>query len=208
MQNDPGEKIDLASREPDLVKDLASRYDTWYADISRAGLRRPPIPVGLPGHASVTLPAHHAFRTPPLHYAAGGGFSHDWLTGWTTTTGRITFEIETAQAGTYAAEIAFACPSADAGSRIRISDGASSCETVVPAAAPLDIPLPHRDTEGHAKYRNRRWATLKAGLLTLPQGRSTLVINALSIEGSQIMEFKHLRLTAAYDEWSEEVFTE
>ncbi len=194
MLNDPGEKINLADREPGLVKDLAARYDAWYADISRDSVVRPPIPVGLPGHETVTLPAHHAFRTPPLHYAAGGGFSHDWLTGWTNTSGCITFEITTLQAGEYSAEIAFACPAADSGSRIQIMAGISSCETMVPAAPPCDIPLPHRDTAGHSKYRNRRWAMLKAGTLILPRGRSTLVIKALSIKGCAVMDFKEIRL--------------
>lgn len=199
MLNDPGEKTNLASREAALVKELAARYDAWYADLSRGGLRRPPIPVGLPGHDTVTLPAHHAFRTPPLHYAAGGGFSHDWLTGWDNTSGRITFDVDVARRGDYAAQIAYASPSADAGSRLRLSDGASSCEAAIPAAPPRDIPLPHRDAAGHAKYRNREWAELVLGTLPLPQGRATLALEALALANGQAMDVKHLRLTRLRD---------
>jgi arylsulfatase A len=199
MLSDPGEKTNLASRETALVKDLAARYDAWYADLTRGGVRRPPIPVGLAGHDTVTLPAHHAVITPPLHFAAGSGFSHDWLTGWTSAAGRVTFEVDVAQPGRFAAELAFACAPADAGSRIRLSAGTASCEAAVTAAPPRELPLPHRDAAGHAKYRNREWAALAVGALTLPAGRTTLALEALSLPGAAAMDFKHLRLTRTPD---------
>ncbi|MBU4460428.1 MAG: arylsulfatase, partial [Verrucomicrobia bacterium] len=159
MQSDPGESNNIAALHPALVADLAARYDDWFADISRDGLCRPPIPVGHAPHNPVDLHAPQAYFTTPLVFACGPGFANDWLTGWSNASGRIWFEIDAAKAGDYAVEIAFACPSADAGSRIRISAGDSAIEAVVPAAPAPDIPLPHRDAEGHAKYRNRNWAT-------------------------------------------------
>ena len=199
MLNDPSEKTNLASRETALVKELAARYEAWYADLARGGVRRQPIPVGITGHDSVTLPAHHAVITPPLCYAAGSGFSHDWLTGWTSAAARVTFDLDVARAGRYAAELAFACAPADAGSRVRLSAGGTSCEAVVPAAPPREIPLPHRDAAGHAKYRNREWTTLQLGTLTLPAGRTALALETLSLSGISVMEFKHLRLTRTSD---------
>lgn len=195
MVADPGQSNDIAATEPSRVAELGARYDAWFADISRDGLRRMPIPVGHDEQNPVELHAPQAYFSPPLHFACGPGFANDWLTGWTNAGGRVWFEVDAARAGDYAVEIAFACPAADAGARIRISAGSSSIEAAVPAAPPREIPLPHRDAAGHEKYRNRAWADWRAGVLRLPQGRSTVTIEALAMPGGQVMDFKHLRLT-------------
>ncbi|MBM4156409.1 MAG: hypothetical protein FJ221_15475 [Lentisphaerae bacterium] len=195
MLADPGQSNNIAAGEPALVADLSAKYEAWIDDIFRDGLRRPPIPVGHAEHNPVDLHAPQSYPTAPLSFACGPGFAHDWLTNWTNTSGRIRFEIDAARAGEYAVELAFACPAADAGSRIRVSAGEAAVEAVVPAAPAPDLPLPHRDAEGHAKYRNREWGVLKAGTLHLPAGLSAITIEALAQPGGRVMDFKHLRLT-------------
>jgi hypothetical protein len=97
-------------------------------------------------------------------------------------------------AGDYEIELALACPPADAGSRLRISVGNESSEAVVPAAPATEIPLPHRDEAGKARYRNREWTLLKVGTLKLPKGPAKLTLEPLTMPGTQVMELKHLKL--------------
>lgn len=64
----------------------------------------------------------------------------------------------------------------------------------MPAAEAAEIPLPHRDADGHARYRSRAWATLDAGVLPLPAGRTRLVLEAVAMPGGQVMDLKHVAL--------------
>lgn len=195
MENDPGQDRNIARAHPGIVKDLAARYDAWFADISREGLQRFPLPVGHGGHHPVELHAPQAFFDEPLHFAAGPGFANDWLTGWTDAKAKVWFEIEVVAAGEYAVELACACPAGDAGSRIRLAIGDQSLEVKIPAAEAPEIPLPHRDEEGLSKYRNRAWPTLEVGKLKLPQGRAKLILEPLTMPGGQVMDLKHVKLT-------------
>jgi arylsulfatase A len=194
MEADPGETTDLATREPETVARLAALYDAWFADISRERLGRLPLPVGHAEQNPVELHAPQASFDAPLHFASGPGFANDWLTGWEDPKAKVWFEIDVARAGDYAIEIAYSCPPEDAGSRLRITAGDAAVEVQVPAAAPVDIPLPHRDAEGHARYRSRAWATLGAGTLALPAGRTRLVLEPVAMPGGQVMDLKHVAL--------------
>jgi arylsulfatase A len=195
MENDPGQERDIAGAHPDIVKDLVARYDAWFADISREGLRRFPLPVGHARHNPVELHAPQAFFDKPLHFAAGPGFANDWLTGWTDAGAKVWFEIDVVAAGEYAVELACACPAGDAGSQLRLAIGDQSLEVRIPAAEATEIPLPHRDAEGTSKYRNRAWSTLELGTLKLPQGRAKLILEPLTMPGGQVMDLKHVKLT-------------
>jgi hypothetical protein len=195
MENDPGQEHDIAEAHPDIVIDLAARYDAWLADISREGLQRFPLPVGHAEHNPVELHAPQAFYDPPLKFANGPGFANDWLTGWTDAEANVWFEIDVVAAGEYALELACACPAGDAGSRLRLAIGDQSLEVNLPAAEAPEIPLPHRDAEGTARYRDRAWSTLRLGTLRLPQGRAKLILEPLTMPGGQVMELKHVKLT-------------
>ncbi len=195
MEKDPGQETNIATQQPELAAQLAAKYDAWFADISGGGLRRFPLPVGHAEQNPVELHAPQSYQDKPLRFASGPGFANDYLTGWTDARARVWFDIDVAAAGDYDIELALACPAADAGSKLRVSVGGQTLETTVPAAEAPEIPLPHRDDAGRARYRNRAWVTLKVGTLTLPQGNARLTLQPLSMPGGQVMELKHVALT-------------
>lgn len=194
MQADPSQEHNIAAAHPEIVSRLSAQYDAWFSDISQAGLKRFPIPVGHAQHNPVELHAPQAFIEKPLHFANGPGFANDWLTGWTSLQANIAFELDVVTSGTYAVQLAYACPPADAGSRLRLIAGGQQLELLVPAGPAPEIPLPHRDAEGLSRYRDRQWATVLLGNLNLPAGRTRLVLQPLSIPGGQVLEFKHVEL--------------
>jgi arylsulfatase A len=173
---------------------LSDQYDAWFADISRDGLQRFPLPIGHAAHNPVELHAPQAYLDKPLKFANGPGFANDWLTGWTDAKAKVWFDIDVVNAGDYEIELALACPPADAGSRLRISVGNESLETVVPAALATEIPLPHRDEAARARYRNREWPLLKVATLKLPKGPAKLTLEPLTMPGTQVMDLKHVKL--------------
>jgi len=189
METDPGEEKDIASEHPELVRELAARYDAWFTDISSEGLRRFPIPVGHAEHNPVELHAPQSFYEKPLFFANGPGFANDWLTGWTDLKAKVRYEIEVLEEGDYKLELAYGAPAA---TRLRVSVNNQRIDTDLPAAEAMEIPLPHRDADGKARYRDRLWASLKLGTLKLKSGPTTLTLECLSMPG---IDLKHLKLT-------------
>jgi arylsulfatase A len=195
MEADPAQERNIAAEHPDIVKQLSARYDAWFADISHEGLRRFPLPVGHPQHDPVELHAPQGYFDPPLKFASGPGFANDWLTGWTEAKAKLWFEIEVATAGEYAITLHANVPAADAGARLRITAGASALEAVTQAFPGQNIPLPHRDAVGEARYIDRTWSAQRLGTLTLPAGPLRLTLEALTMPGTAVMSFKGLTLT-------------
>lgn len=193
MRNDPGEKMDLAKREPDLVRRLATAYTNWFADVTSAGFNQPLIPVGYDEQNPVRIYAPQASFTAGIHFFAGSGFANDWLTGWRSLKDRISFQLEVAHAGAFEVELAYACAAEDAGAKIRVNAGPNHLEALVPTAPAEAIPLPHRDG-GSKTYVNRKWGELKLGVLPLAKGPTTLTLEALSKPGGEILELKHVQL--------------
>ena len=169
MEADPSETKNIAADHPDIVQAtqrpirrvVRRHLARWLAafPVARRPCRtqpcRTPRTAGLPRQAA--------------EVCQGPGFANDWLTGWTDAKAKVWFDIDVVTAGDYEIEIAFACPPADAGSRLRISVGSESFETVVPAAPAPEIPLPHRDEDGKARYRNREWTTSESRHAQAPE---------------------------------------
>ncbi len=195
MTDDPGEAKDIAANHADIVKQLSAQYDAWFADISSAGLQRFPLPIGHSEQNPVELHAPQSYQDKPLRFASGPGFANDWLTNWTDVKAKVWFEIDVTTAGEYDLELAYACPPADAGSKVRVSIGDQSLEATIISALAPEIPLLHRDAEGKTKYRNREWSTLKLGTLKLKRGPAKLMLEPLSMPGTQVMDLKHFKLT-------------
>jgi hypothetical protein len=171
------------------VKQLAAKYDAWFADISHDGLKRFPIPVGHAEHNPVELHAPQAHADKPLIFANGPGFANDWLTGWTDVKAKVVFDLEVVTAGEYEIELSYCAP---ANTKLRLSADKQTLEASIPAASAPEIPLPHRDEAGKSRYRNREWTHLKLGTLYLKPGPTTLTLEALSLPG---IDLKHLKLT-------------
>jgi arylsulfatase A len=173
---------------------LAQAYDTWFAEVTREGRERLPLPVGHEAHNPVELHAPQAYFSGGLCFHAGPGFAHDWLTGWTSAEARLWFEVEVTQAAEYAVEIDYACPEAEAGSVIRVRAGQAAVEATVKPAPIRPVELPTRDAKGRERYQNRVWSTLSLGRLRLEAGRQQLAVEVVRQAGAQVMDFKQLRL--------------
>ncbi|MCI0362113.1 MAG: hypothetical protein L0211_26830, partial [Planctomycetaceae bacterium] len=195
MQADPGQTKDLAGQSPEIVADLSRQYEAWLDDVSSAGLRRFPIQIGHAEENPVTLHAPQAYFDGSLKFFAGPGYAHDWLTGWSDAASKVWFETDVVRDGDYDLTLRFTCPTADAGSRVKVSFASLSHEVEVPPFEPRAIPLPHRDEVGHARYVNRDWGELAVGKFTLPKGPARLTIQPLAKPGAAVMDLKGVVLT-------------
>ncbi len=194
MQTDPGERHDLASEQPAIVAELSQRYEQWLDNVCEKGFERFAIPVGHAEENPVTLQAHQAYFSGGIHFAAGPGYAHDYLTDWTSQDTQISFDIEVVEAGEYDVVALYGCTSENEGSRIQLTASKSHIETTVAAAEAPFMKLPHRDAAGHKELVLRDWARLPLGRVHLDVGRTRLALQASSIKGQSVMDFKGLEL--------------
>jgi arylsulfatase A-like enzyme len=193
MIDDPAQTKDIARDHPETVKRLTSAYEKWFKDVTRDGFTKPLIPVGYAEHDPVFLYAPQASFTGGIRFYAGSGFAHDWLTGWTNVADKVSFELDVVRGGKFELQLGYACQAKDAGSKVRVSVGDATAETMVSAAPAEALPLRHRDG-GKETYRNRQWGALKIGTVQLSKGQATLTIEPVSKAGNEILELKHVRL--------------
>ncbi|WP_166819937.1 arylsulfatase [Thalassoroseus pseudoceratinae] len=194
MQQDPGEKHNIASQHPQVVRELSEQYEAWIDDTSRTPLERFAIPVGFPQENPVTLNAPQAYHDGPMKFDHGPGFAHDWLTNWTDEDAKVWFDIDVQHAGTYEVEILYGCPKSEAGSTVQVQIGDASLTGPLPAAEAPVQPLPNRDERSRQRYVNRDWGRFRIGHLAVPAGRQRLELTAQKIAGERFMDFKGVML--------------
>lgn len=195
MKYDPGQKTNISAEHPAIVTELSRAYEAWFDDISSAGLQRFALPVGYAEHNPVELHAPQAYFDSPLAFASGPGYANDWLTQWETTNAKVWFDVEVMRPGTYELEVAYGTDSAAVSeAALKITVGDQSIYAKLPSALAPEIPLPHRDTDGPARYRNRQWVNEIVGKVELVPGKYLFTIEPLSKTRPQVMDFKHLKL--------------
>lgn len=194
MAADPGQKDNIAAREPEILKKLSSAYEAWFADVTATSFAREGMPVGYSEQNPVRLMAPRAKLEGKLRFFVPQAYANTWITDWIEPADKISLPLSVAQPGIYAVALHYACAPADAGSRIRATAGGAATKpvTVTPAIADR-VKLQHRD-KGKDNYVDRQWGRLELGTLTLAAGAQTLTLEALEKKGAQVLELKHVEL--------------
>jgi arylsulfatase A len=74
---DPGQRKDVAKDHPEIVQELSRAYESWFADVTKDGFGRLPIPIGHPEQRVVQLPAAEAILEGGVRFFGGNGYAHD-----------------------------------------------------------------------------------------------------------------------------------
>jgi len=197
MLADPGQQTDIAAQHPDLVRDLAAAYDAWFADATKDGFKRIPIPVGYPQAPRVELPAPEAYFEGALGFRGRIGWANDWLTGWTSTSDRVWWNLNIVREGRYEITLQYVCPEACVGSRVAVEIGGETLEATI--SHPHDPPpLPNHDRTGDAAYDEKEWAPLSLGTVHLKPGEARLTVRATHVAGTEAMELRAAEVRALW----------
>ncbi len=191
LQQDPGEKMNLAPQKPDLTSRYLQEYQDWFAS-SVAGLKLDRLLVL--SAVGVELPAYEASMTEGIKFKEGHGWAHDWVEKWNSRSDSIYWLIDCQQPGKYLVEMDYLCKKSNVGSTIICSVGTTKKEVVIrESAESVQIPSPDRVLRKEA-YEMSEWKRLKIGTFFIPKGRNTVRLKALKLAGQNVAELKGLRL--------------
>ena len=194
MTADPSQTRDVSTSFKDIAEELRSQANGFRQDVLKElGPDDRPFPVGHANFNFTQLPARDGRAKGAARSAKAPNCSY--FTKWTSTSDKISWDIEVLGAGRYAVEILYACPKKDIGSEfeVRFKEARLSGQVTLP-----HDPLPRgnehdrvpRDSESLVKD----FATMQVGEVELPAGRGSLDLQATSIPGQQVMEVRAIHL--------------
>lgn len=195
LDADPGQTRDEAAGFPDVTADLRARAQAWAREVLPTAADDRPFPVGYRAFPRTELPARDGVAAGGIKRSAAAP-NCSYFVNWTAKQDRITWDIDVHEAGTFAVEILYTCPMADAGSRFELAFRDARLEGVVEPG--WDPPLyQNQDTlpRPPAESRMKEFRALRPGTVRLPAGRGALTLRALDIPGREVMHLRSLVLT-------------
>ncbi|RMG32739.1 MAG: N-acetylgalactosamine 6-sulfate sulfatase [Planctomycetota bacterium] len=194
MPADPGQRTPCEKRFPDVAQKLRDAVARWRKVVlAELGRDDRPFPVGHPDVTYTQLPARDAQFSGAIRRS--NRFPNcSYLTHWTRTEDRITFDVEVLAPGRFEAIVYYTCPAADVGSLVEVRFGDSATRgRVAPAHDPPLIGA-EQDRVPRQESYVKDFRPLSLGTFELPRGRGKLELRALEIPGSQVMDFRLLLL--------------
>jgi len=118
-----------------------------------------------------------------------------FFTHWTSLEDRITWPVQVDTSGDYEVELYYTCPASDVGSVIELSLGNSRVRSQITQAHDPPLRGAENDRVERTESYVKDFRPLKLGTIHLHKGKGELVLRALSMPGSQVMDFRLLMLT-------------
>lgn len=195
LASDPGQKRDLADSQPEVADKLRAAVKQWRQEVlAELTADARPFPVGHRELPSAYLPAADATphgtvqrstKAPNCSY-----FQH-----WTSTDDSITWPVEVAAAGRYAATIYYTCRPENVGCTIALSLlGQHTSAVVSEAHDPPLHGLDHDRAPRGAESEMKDFKPLSLGEISLPAGRGELSLRAVKISGSAAIDVNAVEL--------------
>jgi arylsulfatase A-like enzyme len=194
LEQDPGEKKNVAANHPDIVAQLSSNLAKIHEELTAQPFAPLPIPVGFKESPTVTMPAHEAqLQGKNISYFGKSGWANDWVTNWTATDSYPAWPIDVESAGEYQVNLHYAAADTSVGSEleVRVASARTTC-TIEKAFAGEKIDVP--DIGPRKESYMRRWTTQDVGTITLPKGENWLEVRCLKLSGDQVMDLKAVEL--------------
>lgn len=195
MVSDPGQKTDIASRQPDAAVRLTAARNSFIAEVlpELPDTDTRPFPIGDPDHLFTHLPARDG--------VARGGIEHSsryrndsYFSNWTSTEDAITWNVEVLASGRFEAVLYYTCSATDIGALVELRLGDQTLAgRITEAHDPPLMGMEHDRVERIESYV-KHFQPIVLGTIDLAAGRGTLTLQALEVPGSQVMDFRLLTL--------------
>ncbi|MEX2566907.1 MAG: arylsulfatase [Cyclobacteriaceae bacterium] len=192
IEKDPGQSINLTNEHFKIAETLKKEVDLWNQEMAleMKDLVRP-FPLGYPGSDITQFPVRDAISLGNIERS--NRFPNDsYFTNWTSLNDRIIWDIAVMEEGNYDVEVYYTCPEMDLGSLIELQIGKSKIRgNVVTANNPELRGMENDRTERFISYV-KDFKPMNLGNIHLKKGNSQMILKALEIKGSQVMDVRSI----------------
>jgi arylsulfatase A-like enzyme len=175
MLQDPGQENDIAAENSERVDSMRTVYEKWFAEVTKAGIAPPPIPIGYPGEPTTELPAPEAQLNGSIEFKGRMGWANDYIINWASPADSAVWEVFPAEAGNYEvlADYTAAEPAVGAALQVRVRE--NRVRAVIPEAYdPKTLPSPDRVLRG--EVYEKVWKRMSLGTLPIQKGRRSVIL--------------------------------
>jgi len=195
IEKDPGQNHDLSGEKPEVAARLMKKLSTWKSTVSAELPVKDnrPFTVGYPAFRFAQLPARDG--VPHGHIVRSNRFPNcSFFTHWISTEDSITWDVEVLKKGDFDVTIYYTCPEKDVGSSFVLRFGKNKLSGKI--TIPNDPPLRGMEYDRVKRMESyvKDFKPLKMGTIHLQKGRGLLILKALDIPGSQVMDFRLMML--------------
>lgn len=200
METDPGQRHDIAREKPVVAQELSDSLKEWQNKVlSKIDKKEDrPFTVGYPGFKNTQLPARDGTGHGAIKRSDRWPNS-SFFTNWVNVSDSITWNIEVLAGGNFKVELYYTCPKKDIGSTIELQFGKNKITGKITKA--FDPPLRGMENDRVKREESyvKDWEPKQLGTIHLNKGTGTLVLKAIKMPGTQVMDFRLLMLTRVSD---------
>lgn len=195
MINDPAQNIDISTQKPEITKQLTEAKEKWenevLIELPETDTRT--FPIGHPDYIFTQIPARDGLAHGNIQRS--NQFPNcTFFTNWISTSDSIVWEAEVLENGEFEVEVYYTCPSEDVGSVFQLSFGDKKVTGTISEAHNPPLKGMENDRDLRQESYVKDFKPLKIGTIYLEKGKGNLVLKALEIPGSQVMDFRLLML--------------
>lgn len=189
MENDPGQKENVAKKFQEVYSALVDEKNDWEANVASQLIRTPaPFTLGHPDFGFTQLPARDALPHGNIQRSNRWSNSSYFL-NWISTTDSITWDVEVLETGLLEVELFYTCPEEDLGSEVQLAFKENILKFTI--TEEFDPPLLTKQDiyprmEGYVKDFKK----VIMGKIQLEKGTAQLTFKATAIPGKQVMDFR------------------
>jgi hypothetical protein len=193
---DIGQNKDISNSLPAVQKRLVHEKSNWIADVLSELPKKEDRPF-IVGH-----PDYDFFQIPARDGEGHGGIQRSnpspncsYFTEWTELGDSVTWDVEVLDAADFEVTLYYTCSKDDIGSTIQLVCGNGSLSSQITIAH--DPPPKGMEHDRHPRGNSyiKDWQTMSLGTMNLEIGRQSLILKAVDIPGTHVMDFRLLMFT-------------
>ena len=193
LEEDPGQKNNIAALFPEVTKDLKKAFDDWYYEVTADGVKPPPVPVGFEASPAVELPAPEAQINGKLKFKGKMGWANDWIINWKNAADTAAWLMEVEKGGPFEVILQMNVNDQMAGATVVVSaETGTVTHKISEAFSPENLPSDDRVERG--EVYEKPWKELSVGKLDLKKGNQTIKVSMNSRHWNGEAELKALIL--------------
>ncbi len=195
IKRDPGQRKDISAEKPDVAKRLQAAIERFRKNAMQGyGEDDRPFIIAHPDFKYTQIPARDGIAHGAIQ-RSNRYPNCSFFLNWVNPEDTITWDAEVGATGKYRVEIEYACPAKDVGSTIQLSFNKAQLKGRITEAH--DPPLRGDENDRHPRQESyvKDFKTMTLGTIELEKGPGTLILAALDMPGSQVMEFRLMMLT-------------
>lgn len=178
LQQDPGEKTDIAAKHPDRVRRMRKEFVRWFAEVTRGQTYRPVrIEVGRNDEDAVELQASWATLVGKSTRYTFRGYDWDSIDGWSSAECAARWRLQVVNAGRYEVTVSYGADPTSAGSVFDLGVNDARLSAKVESTLTRDI-----------------FVRRKLGEIRLSRGTATLEVKATKVMGRELMTLNRIWL--------------